>query len=357
MQQKVQQTLIKNVAKSDKMQIESTTKPKAFLPWVEKYRPHKIEDISHQDEVTKSMQGVLITGNLPHLLFYGPPGTGKTSSILAISRQLFGVDFYKKRILELNASDDRGIGVVREKVKKFAETAVTKNPDSKFLCPGFRIIILDEADLMTHDAQSALRRIIEDNSSTTRFCIICNYITKIIEPLSSRCVKFRFKPISLESQIERLKYICELEGVKYDLEALRTLIEVCEGDLRKSINLLQSASLLFDKTIDNQSIIDISGIVPSKEIDNVFDKIKEGDINNLMKAVDNLLLEGYSPDQIINQYLEQVLGNVYLTEIKKARILEKIAECEQALNEGGKDDLQLYNLFSSSLWIMTKPDY
>lgn len=134
------------------------------------------------------------------------------------------MDFYKKRILELNASDDRGIGVVREKIKKFAETAVTKNPDAKYPCPSYKIIILDEADLMTTDAQSALRRIIEDNSSTTRFCIICNYITKIIEPLSSRCVKFRFKPISEEAQLHRLKAICEQEALIYDDQALLKLI-------------------------------------------------------------------------------------------------------------------------------------
>lgn len=164
------------------------------MPWVEKYRPSKIEEVSHQLEVVNALGVSIKTGQVPHLLMYGPPGTGKTSTVLAMAKELFGKEFYKHRILELNASDERGISVVREKIKKFAQRKIAQNPD--IACPPIQICILDEADSMTIDAQAALRRIIEAYSHSTRFCIICNYISKIIDPLASRCVKFRFSPIS-----------------------------------------------------------------------------------------------------------------------------------------------------------------
>ena len=160
-------------------------------------RPSKIDEISHQTEVVSALNQSVKSGQVPHLLMYGPPGTGKTSTILAMARELFGKEFYKKRILELNASDERGIQVVREKIKKFAQRKISKNPDLN--CPPIQIIILDEADSMTVDAQAALRRIIEAYSTNTRFCIICNYISKIIDPLASRCVKFRFSPIGKQA--------------------------------------------------------------------------------------------------------------------------------------------------------------
>ena len=173
---------------------------------------------------------------------YGPPGTGKTSTILALAKELFGQDFYRQRVLELNASDERGIQVVREKVKKFAQRKIAKHPDGHNV-PQIQFVILDEADSMTHDAQAALRRIIEAHATTTRFCIICNYISKIIDPLASRCVKFRFSPISEEAQKERLLQICTNEGVKLQSpEVLDKLIKVTEGDLRRSINTLQTCS-------------------------------------------------------------------------------------------------------------------
>lgn len=177
------------------------------------------------------------TGQMPHLLMYGPPGTGKTSTVLAMAKEMFGKDFYKHRILELNASDERGISVVRDKIKKFAQRKIANNPNQN--CPPIQIIILDEADSMTVDAQSALRRIIEAFSTNTRFCIICNYISKIIDPLASRCVKFRFSAIGETAQKDRLRLICEKEGIKIESEeVLDALIEISEGDLRRSINTL-----------------------------------------------------------------------------------------------------------------------
>lgn len=189
-------------------QINTGAPPKVadYVPWVEKYRPSKIDEVSHQVEVVKGLRESVKNGHVPHILMYGPPGTGKTSTVLALAKEMFGKTFYKHRILELNASDERGIAVVRDKIKKFAQRKISKNPDHDV--PPIQIIILDEADSMTIDAQAALRRIIEAYSTSTRFCIICNYISKIIDPLASRCVKYRFSPVSFESQFDRLKFIC-----------------------------------------------------------------------------------------------------------------------------------------------------
>jgi replication factor C subunit 2/4 len=172
------------------MQVDSDEEEKQIKdnknkPWVEKYRPNSISEVSHQPEVVNALLTSVKTGRVPHLLLYGPPGTGKTSTILALAKQIFGPKFYRERILELNASDERGIQMIREKVKKFAQKKISKNTDLDHPCPPLQLIILDEADSMTVDAQSALRRTIEVHSKQTRFCIICNYVSKIIEPLAS----------------------------------------------------------------------------------------------------------------------------------------------------------------------------
>lgn len=224
--------------------------------------------MSHQLEVVNALNVSIKTGQVPHLLMYGPPGTGKTSTVLAMAKELFGKEFYKSRILELNASDERGIQVVREKIKKFAQRKIAKAPGST--CPPIQICILDEADSMTIDAQAALRRIIEAYSTNTRFCIICNYISKIIDPLASRCVKFRFSPISEAAQRERLGMICNLEGIKVESPAvLDALIEISEGDLRRSINTLQTCSSFIKNSNVPLKMIDIekiSGVVNNKVV-------------------------------------------------------------------------------------------
>src|ERR1700753_3433757 len=179
------------------------------------------------------------------MLFYGPPGTGKTSTVLALAKELYGPELYKTRVLELNASDERGISIVREKVKDFARMQLSNAPIStaykeKYPCPPYKIIVLDEADSMTQDAQSALRRTMETYSKITRFCLVCNYVTRIIDPLASRCSKFRFKSLDEANAGKRLEDIAKLENVQLEDGVVQTLLRCSEGDLRKAITFLQS---------------------------------------------------------------------------------------------------------------------
>merc|ERR1711899_345514 len=182
-----------------------------------------------QEEVVEVLKTAMKGSDLPNLLFYGPPGTGKTTTILAASRDLFG-DIWRSRILELNASDERGIAVVRDKIKTFSQQTVSNSSSSKV--PPFKIVILDEADSMTKDAQSALRRTMEKEGRSTRFCLICNYVSRIIEPITSRCAKFRFKPLAEGILIERIELIMEKENVLVNEDGKKAIILTSEGDLR-----------------------------------------------------------------------------------------------------------------------------
>jgi replication factor C small subunit len=217
----------------------SINKNLSNLMWVEKYRPLTLNEVIDQKEIVNALHQLInIPNELPHLLFAGPPGVGKTTTALCIARQLLGEE-WRRDTLELNASDERGIKMVRERVKEFAAVMklITGNRDEKL----FRIIILDEADEMTSEAQTALRRIIEDSSRTTRFIIICNYLSQIIEPLQSRCVVFRFTRLAREDLVRHLKTICEKEGAKFEEKALSQIYDATSGDLRHSINILQAS--------------------------------------------------------------------------------------------------------------------
>jgi replication factor C subunit 2/4 len=266
------------------------------------------------------------------MLFYGPPGTGKTSTILALAKELYGPELLKTRVLELNASDERGISIVREKVKNFARMQLS-NPSPAYAklypCPPYKIIILDEADSMTQDAQSALRRTMETYSKITRFCLICNYVTRIIDPLASRCSKFRFKSLDQGNAKRRLEEIAEKEGVKCEDGAVDTLIRCSEGDLRKAITYLQSAARLVgavgqkgrrdygDEDEDAMDVDDVSKIVTVKSIEDIAGVIPDGTIQTLVKAmnprspglvyeavakvVEDMVADGWSAGQVLTQ--------------------------------------------------------
>lgn len=210
----------------------------ANLMWSEKYRPKKLSEVVDQKEIVKGIGNLIKSPDIPHMLFAGPAGVGKTTSALCIAMELLGEE-WRKNTLELNASDERGIKMVRERVKEFA-ASIKLATDKEFGKP--KIIILDEADEMTPEAQTALRRIIEDSARTTRFIIICNYLSQIIEPIQSRCVVFRFTRLPKEEVIDHLQTICEKEKVKYEEKAIAQIFDATGGDLRHSINIMQAAA-------------------------------------------------------------------------------------------------------------------
>jgi replication factor C subunit 2/4 len=270
------------------------------------------------------------------MLFYGPPGTGKTSTILALAKELYGPEFVKSRVLELNASDERGISIVREKVKDFARMQLTNPPPNyqdKYPCPPYKIIILDEADSMTQDAQSALRRTMETYSKITRFCLICNYVTRIIDPLASRCSKFRFKSLDQGNAKSRLENIAKLEGIRVEDGVTDTLIKCSEGDLRKAITFLQSAARLVgadakqkgqyddsddedemdvddieSKIITVKNIEDIAGVIPESTIDSLAKAMQStssrGTYDPIAKVVLDMVTDGWSATQVVSQVFQ-----------------------------------------------------
>lgn len=264
------------------------------------------------------------------MLFYGPPGTGKTSTILALAKELYGPEMIKSRVLELNASDERGISIVREKVKDFARMQLVNPPPGykdKYPVPPFKIIILDEADSMTQDAQSALRRTMETYSKITRFCLICNYVTRIIDPLASRCSKFRFKSLDQGNAKRRLEEIAEKEGVGLEEGAVDALIRCSDGDLRKAITFLQSAARLVgavekDGEVDNggddkmdvdrkivtvSTVEDIAGVIPEDTIQKLQKAMQPlsaaATYQAVAKVVEDMVADGWSATQVVSQVL------------------------------------------------------
>jgi len=307
------------------------------LPLIEKYRPSKLDDIKNQEDIKSIFIDMVNNRNIPHMVFYGSAGTGKTSSAIAICKQLYK-DTYNDNVLELNASDERGIRVVREKIKTFSQ----KTTDTDF-----KIIILDEADAMTNDSQFALRRIIELYTHSTRFILICNYVTKIIEPLTSRCAKFRFQVISTVSISEIIKNISIKENIIINDNVIETLFKITKGDLRKVINLLQRASYI-NNIIDSDLLIDISGQIPEKQIEEIWNIIinKETDHNKLFKLVCEIINEGYSSIILLNNLFEKTINDVNISDINKRIIILIISKIYYELIDNANETIQLLYLFN-----------
>lgn len=311
---------------------------KKFSSWVEKYRPNTLDNIVAQTSVIESLKKVLITRNLPHLLFFGPSGCGKTSTILALAKDLFG-DIYNDRVIELNASDERGINVIREKIKVYAKRTI----NMKEGVPPWKIIILDEADNMTIDSQFALRRIMEEYSKITRFCIICNYHNKIIDPINSRCALFRFKPIKEKEIIGKLETICINEKFVYSEDLLNQIFNLCRGDLRKAINFLQKCYNSFGSILDKTILDEISGRVPSEIMNILLSAIHIKDSITIDKTVTTIINDGYS---LVNQiqFFDNYIKTTYLPSKTKSLLSILLTEIDNNLLKGNDEYIEFMKL-------------
>jgi len=310
--------------------------------WVNKYRPKNINEIIYQDDIIKIFKNTLKTGNLPHLLLYGPPGTGKTSFGLVVAYQLFGPNIMNERVIELNASDERGISIVRNKIYNFARMALSE-PDPKYPCPPYKIIILDEADAMTNEAQAALRKIMEELSSRTRFIFICNYINQIIDPISSRCMKYRFKPIHKDILEQKVLDISKKENItNMTSDAIKTLVEISKGDARKAIMTLQNVKYIYKDVIEKEDIYSITSYISPDIIKPIWNK------KSLEKVIDyakELYKESYPLVAILEQ-IQTMIINSEINDVKKSLICMQIGNTDKRLSEGASEYTQLINIFS-----------
>jgi replication factor C small subunit len=310
------------------------------LMWVEKYRPLKLEQVINQKQIINGLSNLIKNPDeIPHLLFAGPAGVGKTTTALCIARELLG-EYWQRDTLELNASDERGIKMVRERVKEFAAVMKlsTSNNDDK----PFRIIILDEADEMTSEAQTALRRIIEDSSKTTRFIIICNYLSQIIEPIQSRCVVFHFTRLAEEDIVDYLKMICEKEGVKYEEKALEQIYTATSGDLRHSINILQASTGMGSVSIAN--VIASMGLSGKAKVGEVIRLAITGKFNDArVKLLELMHVYGMSEGDFL-KYANQEAYNMKLDRPDEFAAL--MAEYDYRLAAGAHPEIQLSALLA-----------
>lgn len=322
-----------------KMDTTTTSKETSNLPWIEKYRPKKLDDLISHKDIINTISKFVKEDRLPHLLFYGPPGTGKTSTILAVARQIYSPKEFGSMVLELNASDDRGIGIVRQNILSFASTRT-------IFKSGFKLVILDEADAMTQDAQNALRRVIEKFTENTRFCIICNYLSKIIPALQSRCTRFRFGPLSKDQMIPRLKHVIEEEGVTITPEGMNAIVTLACGDMRQSLNILQSVSMAFDNVTEDNVYICV-GHPLRKDIENIIQWLLNTSFheayNNILKlkttkglALQDILTE-------VHQYVHRIDFPIHV----RIDLLIKMAEAEFRLMSGTNEKIQLGSLVSA----------
>lgn len=310
-------------------------KTKESLPWVEKYRPSTLDELISHGDIISTINDLIEKNRMPHLLLYGPPGTGKTSTILACARKMNGPKA-SSMILELNASDDRGIDVVREQIVNFASSR-------QLFSGGFKLVLLDEADALTKTAQFALRRVIEKYTKSTRFCLICNYINKIIPALQSRCTRFRFAPLQRMQMMGRVVQIAEAEKVNTSEDGVEAIVDLSGGDMRKCLNVLQACHMAFSVT-NAENVYLCTGKPTPSDIQSILDFL----LNTSYKEAYNGILQiqkdrGLSLVDIISSISTKILKIKFEPQVL-GFILTQLADIEYRLAKGGSEKLQLGSL-------------
>ncbi|XP_055957625.1 replication factor C subunit 5 isoform X1 [Patella vulgata] len=306
---------------------------------VEKYRPKQLDDLISHADIINTISKFVKEDRLPHLLFYGPPGTGKTSTILAVAKQIYSPKEFNSMVLELNASDDRGIGIVRGQVLSFASTRT-------IFKSGFKIVILDEADAMTNDAQNALRRVIEKFTENTRFCIICNYLSKIIPALQSRCTRFRFGPLTTDQMVPRLEYVTGQEAIKVSSDGMKACVTLASGDMRKALNILQSTSMAFDE-VNEDNVYTCVGHPLRRDIENIVNWILNENFTTAYKNLTEVkTAKGLALQDVLTE-IHQYVHRIDLPVKVKMHLLEKMADIEYRLALGTSEKIQMSSMIAA----------
>jgi replication factor C small subunit len=305
--------------------------------WLEKYRPQTLSEVAGQEAIVERLQHYVESDDLPNMLFAGPAGVGKTTSSIAIARELYG-EGWEEHFLELNASDERGIDVIRDRVKSFARTS--------FGGASYRIIFLDEADALTSDAQAALRRTMEQFSNNVRFILSCNYSSQIIDPIQSRCAVFRFSPLSEEAVETQVRQIAEQEGIAVTDDGVEALVYVAGGDMRAAINGLQAA-VVTDGPVDEEAVFEITSTARPEDIEEMVTRALDGDFTAARSQLDRLLTEeGIAGGDIIDQ-LHRSVWEFDLDDEAAVRLLDRIGEADYRITEGANERIQLEALLAA----------